>query len=154
MQLFDISKYELPSEPQIDWPQTKYNLGIFLSSYKTARERVGYAVLPKLSMDYSLINSEYSMALMADELSGHEEHREEFLTLNKLFVIGYSSITHPYRPDVTDRRRKVFMLRYVYGLPVSAVSERINYQKNIIIEDSKRALIQFCYPLELIVLKK
>lgn len=154
MRLFDIKQYELPQKEHIDWQLTKHNVGIFLSAYKSARERVGQPTLPKLSMEYSLINQEYSFVVNKEELNGHEEHRKEFLYLNDLFVIGYSSIMHPYRPEVTERRRKIFMLRYLHGLPGSLISERINYQKNIIIEDSKKAMIQFATPLALIAYEK
>lgn len=60
---------------------------------------------------------------------------------------------HAYRPEVTERRRKIFFYRYLYGLSVPLVSERINYQKNIIIDDSKQGIIQFSRALSLLVLK-
>lgn len=150
MRLFEVEKYELPSVDRICWKDTKINVGIFLSVYKTARERVGLSVLPKLTGTYQLVNEEHKRIQLTEELINYEDYRIEFIRLNKLFILGYSSIMHPYRPEVTERRRKVFMLRYVYGLTVPIISERVNYQKNIIIEDSKNSMIQFAQSLELL----
>jgi len=110
--------------------------------------------LPKLSMSYTLTNEENQRVATNDELDPYEPFRATFLQLNGYFILGYSSIMHPYRPEVTERRRKVFMLRYVYGLSVSLVSERIHYQKNIIVDDSKESMIQFALALDLLVRKQ
>lgn len=150
MRLFEVEKYELPSVDQVCWKETKINVGIFLSAYKTARERVGVPVLPKSTTTYQFINDEHNRIKQSEELNTYEDYRREFLRLNKLFIIGYSSIVHPYRPEITERRRKVFMLRYVYGLSIPLISDRINYQKNIIIDDSKMAMLQFSLSLELL----
>lgn len=123
MRLFEVEKYELPSVDQVCWKETKFKVGIFLSAYKTARERIGVPVLPKLTTTYQFINEEHNRIQHSEELIHYEEYRTEFLRLNKLFIIGYSSIMHPYRPEVTERRRKVFMLRYMYGLSIPAISE-------------------------------
>lgn len=154
MQLFDLRAYELPSFEEVDWSKTKYQVGIFLSAYKIARERVGQPMLPKLTTEYALNNLGTTSVRLDEDLIIHESYRSEFLKLDEMFTLGYSSIVHPYRPEVTDRRRKIFMLRYVYGLPVTRVSERIHYQKNIIIEDSKKTMIQFSRSTSLLVLKK
>lgn len=153
VRLFDIEKYEIPTIDRIDWKETKMHVGIFLSAYKTARERVGLPMLPKLTTVYHLTNEENSWIQSNEGLNAYEEYRSDFLRLNKLFILGYSSIMHPYRPEVTERSRKIFMLRYVYGLSVPLISERINYQKNIIIEDSKESMIQFSWSLDLLIPK-
>lgn len=154
MRLFDISEYERPTMDQVCWSETKVNVGIFLSAYKIARERVGLSMLPKLSMSYTLTNEENQRVATNEELDPYESFRSTFLQLNDYFILGYSSIMHPYRPEVTERRRKIFMLRYVYGLSVSLVSERIHYQKNIIVDDSKESMIQFAQALDLLVRKQ
>ncbi|WP_321382979.1 transcriptional regulator, ArpU family protein [uncultured Enterococcus sp.] len=153
MRLFDIKKYERPTMDQVSWSETKESVGIFLSAYKIARERVGLSMLPKLTMSYALTNEENQEVLTNEDLDPYESFRDTFLQLNEYFIMGYSSIMHPYRPEVTDRRRKVFMLRYVYGLSVSSVSERIHYQKNIIVDESKEAMIQFAQSLDLLIMK-
>lgn len=153
MRLFDIEKYELPTVDQINWKETKKTVGVFLSAYKTARERVGLPVFPKLTSGYHLNNEEMRRIQEMDALNGYEDYRAEFLRLNQLFILGYSSIMNPYRPEVTERSRSVFMLRYLYGLSVPLISERINYQKNIIIDDSKQSMVQFSQALNLLVPK-
>lgn len=153
MRLFDIEKYELPTVDQINWKDTKETVGIFLSAYKTSRERVGLPTLPKLTTVYHLSNEEIRCIQSNEFLNEYEEYRKEFLRLNKLFILGYSSIMNPYRPEVTERSRSVFMLRYMYGLSVPLISERINYQKNIIIDDSKQSMLQFSQALNLMVPK-
>lgn len=154
MQLFDIRDYELPSYDEIDWKQTKHNVGIFISAYKTARERVGQPILPKLTSEYTLVNFESDSSSKIETNNSLEIYQSEYERLHKYFVVGYSSIIHPYRPEITERRRKIFMLRYFYGLTVSNVSERIHYQKNIVVEDSKKTMLQFSCGLSLLVLKK
>lgn len=151
MRLFDITQYEYPEAQSINLAQTKHNVGIFLLAYKRSRERIG---LPQISMEYSLDKKEYSFLFNKLETIGLDEQQEEFTDLNKMFNLGYSSIMHPFRPEVTARRRKVFMLRYLQGLPIPLVSERINYQRNIIIDDSKKSIIQFAEPLSLLVHEK
>ncbi|MCI1820498.1 MULTISPECIES: ArpU family phage packaging/lysis transcriptional regulator [Carnobacterium] len=154
MQLFDIRDYELPSYDEIDWKQTKHNVGIFIAAYKTARERVGQPILPKLTSEYTLVNFESDSSSKIETNTSLEIYQSEYERLHKYFVVGYSSIIHPYRPEITERRRKIFMLRYFYGLTVSNVSERIHYQKNIVVDDSKKTMLQFSCGLSLLVLKK
>lgn len=154
MYLFDIQEYEIPSYDKVEWGKTKHQVGIFLSAYKISRERNGFSVLPKLNAEYTLVNTEPNEMNMGAEVNYPEFYRSEFLHLHRLFVLGYSSIVHPYRPEVTERRRKIFMLRYLYGLNVSTISERIHYQKNIVVEDSKKTMLQFSRALNLLELKK
>lgn len=153
MRLFDIEKYELPTVDQLDWKETKKTVGVFLSAYKIARERVGLPALPKLTNGYFFNNEEMRRVQENEALNDYENYRAEFLRLNQLFILGYSSIMNPYRPEVTERSRSVFMLRYVYGLSVPLISERINYQKNIVIDDSKQSMIQFSQAINLLVPK-
>lgn len=58
MRLFDIEPYELPTEDSVNWLQTKYAVGVFLATYKTNRERMGYNSVPKLTQNGELIRGE------------------------------------------------------------------------------------------------
>lgn len=148
MHLFNVEKYQLPKPADVDWTRTIENLGIFMSCYKASRERVGVSRLPKLNDHFSLSRNEL------DEHKKFEGsvYYQEYLELHELFIIGYSAIVHPFRPELTTRRKQIFMLRYLYGMPISLVSERVHYQKNIILADSKDAVLQFTHALDLLVL--
>lgn len=150
MDLFDVKKYQLPDISEVDWEKTMDKIGVFLRSYKVARERVGVSILPKMTERFTLIH---------EEMRKHEEldqsiYYQEYVELHQLFILGFSAIVHPFRPEFTIRRKQVFMLRYVYGLSIALVSERIHYQKNVIVEDSKVSVIQFAAALSILVLKK
>ncbi len=145
MELFDVTKYQLPEETAVEWEITKERLGIFLSQYKSVREKIGISASPKVYETYSFLHrDEISSELTNDPIY------QEFKYLHRIFISGYLSINHPYKPEITERRRKIFLLRYLYGLSISAVSERIHYQKNIILTDSKKALVQFTHALQLL----
>lgn len=154
MYLFDIKEYEMPTYDKVEWAKTKHQVGIFLSAYKISRERNGFSSLPKLTAEYTLMTIEANEIQSSQKIDYQDFYKKEYVHLHRLFVLGYSSIVHPYRPEVTERRRKVFMLRYLYGLNVSTISERIHYQKNIVVDDSKKTMLQFSRALNLLELKK
>lgn len=154
MYLFDIKEYEMPTYDKVEWAKTKHQVGIFLSAYKISRERNGFSSLPKLTAEYTLMTIEANEIQSSQKIDYQDFYKKEYVHLHRLFVLGYSSIVHPYRPEVTERRRKVFMLRYLYGLNVSTISERIHYQKNIVVDDSKKTMLQFSRSLNLLELKK
>ncbi|WP_157456764.1 transcriptional regulator [Carnobacterium maltaromaticum] len=154
MYLFDIKEYEMPTYDKVEWAKTKHQVGIFLSAYKISRERNGFSSLPKLTAEYTLMTIEANEIQSSQKIAYQDFYKKEYVHLHRLFVLGYSSIVHPYRPEVTERRRKVFMLRYLYGLNVSTISERIHYQKNIVVDDSKKTMLQFSRSLNLLELKK
>lgn len=145
MELFDVTKYQLPAETAVEWEITKERLGIFLSQYKSVREKIGISASPKVYETYSFLHRDE----IPSELTNDPIY-QEFKYLHRIFISGYLSINHPYKPEITERRRKIFLLRYLYGLSISAVSERIHYQKNIILTDSKKALVQFTHALQLL----
>lgn len=145
MQLFDVTQYELPKMSEVDWLQTKYNVGVFLIAYKRSRERIGLSAVPQLNQQVRI--KEVEIGLQKKVSLGDQK---EFNYMQKCFCYGFYAIVHPYRPEVTERRRKIFIYRYFHGLSISLVSERINYQKNIIVDDSKMAMIQFATSLNLI----
>lgn len=146
--LFDPTNYQLPNKNNVDWIMTKKNLSIFLSEYKNIREKLGLRATPKLKETYSLIHNEnVSKEMCTDELY------EEFVYLHKMFIHGYLSINHPFKTDITERRRKIFLLRFFYGLTILLMSDRIHYQRNVIIDDSNLAIIQFTKAINLLVMK-
>ncbi|OQO89241.1 hypothetical protein BH739_01315 [Enterococcus casseliflavus] len=147
--LFDVKKYELPHDDEVDWLQTKTNLGIFLGRYKTVREKMKLPVSPKLSERYFLGHDER----VTENNHLFEESYQEFEQIHGIFISGMLAIVHPFKPEVSDRRRKVFILRYMYGFSIPLVSDRIHYQKNIIVDDSKMAILQFTAATELLCLK-
>lgn len=150
MELFDVNKYQLPDVSEVNWDKTIDKIGIFLRSYKVSRERVGVSILPKMTERFTLVHEE----IRNNESFERSTHFQEYVELHKLFVLGFSAIVHPFRPEFSIRRKQVFMLRYVYGLSIALVSERIHYQKNVIVEDSKISVIQFADALSILVLKK
>lgn len=153
MALFDVSKYEQPKADKIDMELTKYYVGIFLTAYKSARSRVGQPSEPKVTSSFSLVPPSFSnqfSSSVEDAVIRNNESITEFVELHELFNKGYSAITHPFKTEVTDRRRKIFIMRYINGLPVDVICERINYQNNVVTDESKEALIQFAGALELL----
>ncbi|EAA0261528.1 ArpU family transcriptional regulator, partial [Listeria monocytogenes] len=55
MSLFDVSKYEVPSNKDIDMLLTRKNFEIFIGAYKNSREKVGQPRVPKVTQSFSLI---------------------------------------------------------------------------------------------------
>ncbi|EMF0094437.1 transcriptional regulator [Enterococcus hirae] len=150
MCLFDVQHYQIPEIEALDWGKTKEQLYLFIQSYVRARERIGLVRLPKLDQSFSLFTEEISFST----ISKQNLYYQEYKTLHGLFILGYTSILHPCRPEITERRRRIFLLRYFYGLPILLVSERINYQRNVIIDESKQAVLQFTVALDIHVQKE
>ncbi|OTP19927.1 hypothetical protein [Enterococcus mundtii] len=113
MELFDGAKYQLPRDVDIEWETTKEKFSIFLSEYKNLREKVGIPATPRIQETYSMIHREYvSPEVINDPLY------KEFEYLHRLFIKGYLSINHPYKPEITDRRRNIILLRCFYSLSI------------------------------------
>lgn len=154
MVLFDVSKYEIPDESEIDMKTTAINFDIFLSQYESAREKVGKTRIPKMTQSFSTIPASTKKEYSGDAerfLIEKEIFLPEYQELHNIFITGYYAIGHPKKPEVTDRRRKIFMLRYLNGVKVSNVCERLFLSRDVVIEESKKAFIQFCHPIGLIV---
>lgn len=152
---FDLAKYQIPNPKEVDWSVTKSNFEVFLNAYKASRERVGHPRLPKVTQTFSLvppstINRGSGQAEIL--LIQREEALEEFKELHELFVKGYSAISHS-KPDKTERRKKIFFLRYVNGLPVQEILDLLFIGKDTVTSESKAGMLQFCHELELTVLK-
>lgn len=151
--LFDVKKYSTPDLDDVDLVKTKANVGVFLTAYLSARERVGQPREPKLTASYSLVPpSTANNSFEAENiLIGKEEAMEEFLHLHKLFIKGYSAIQHPFKPDIAMRRKKIFMDRFVYGYPIFMVAERNHISEYLVSTESNEAIACFASALELIV---
>ena len=77
----------------------------------------------------------------------------EFQELHELFVNGFIAISHPFRSEVTERRRQLFILRYLQGFTVSEILEMIHVSKDIVTDESKEAMLQFSNEIKLVVKK-
>ncbi|MDN3202073.1 transcriptional regulator, ArpU family protein [Enterococcus faecalis] len=153
MKLFEIDDYRLPPFEFIDWLRTKEAVGIFIQTMKINRERMGLTIYPQLTSGCLLSNKIDPIKEKEQQGLSLSEYEKEYLKTEAYFTHAFAAIMHPYRPEITERRRRVFFYRYFYGLSVIAVSERINYQKNIIIDDSKMAMAQFALALDLLFYK-
>ncbi|EOB3454973.1 ArpU family phage packaging/lysis transcriptional regulator [Enterococcus hirae] len=155
MVLFDVKKYETPELKDVDMERTKYNVSVFLSAYLSARCRVGQPREPKVTASYSLVppstaNNTFEAERMVIE---KEEAQEEFEYLHKLFIRGYSAIQHPHKPDVTERRKKIFYDRYINGMSIYVTAQRNNTSEESVKAESNRIIIQFASSLELVAFK-
>lgn len=154
--LFDVKKYEVPSADQIDIEKTTYNVGVFLKTYKSARNRVGEPSEPKTTTTFSLVPPTFSNqfnSTVENIVISNEEAIEEFNHLHNLFKRGMAGIEHPFKPDVTIRRKKIFFNRYVKGESIEAISYQVNHHRNVVSEESIEALVQFANALELTIKK-
>lgn len=155
MVLFDVTRYETPNAKDVDMERTKYNVSVFISAYLSARCRVGQPREPKVATSYSLIppstaNHDFEAERM---LIDKEEAQEEFEYLHKLFIRGYSAIQHPHKPDVTERRKKIFYDRYIRGESIFIISQNSNISEESVKLESNKIIIQFASSLELVAFK-
>ena len=155
MALFDVKKYETPASKDVDMERTKHNVSVFLSAYLAVRCRVGQPREPKVTATFSLVppstnNSTFEAERMLLE---EEEAWEEFDYLHKLFVRGYSVIQHPHKPDVTERRRKIFYDRYIYGNSIYITAQKSNISEESVKQESNMIIVQFASALELVSFK-
>lgn len=154
--MFNLANYKQPEIREVDMNKTKENVGIFLSAYQSSRMKIGQPREPKVTASYSLAPSSKTNQVNSsteNTVIANIEAEEEFENLHKMFCSAYASINHPFKPEMTERRRKVFMMRYIYGLSVRSVSERINYQDNVVMDESKESIIQFAKALDILEIK-
>lgn len=155
MVLFDVKKYETPEAKDVDMERTKHNVAVFLSAYLSARCRVGQPREPKVTASYSLVppstaNNTFEAERMMIE---KEEAQEDFEYLHKLFIRGYSAIQHPHKPDITERRKKIFYDRYINGMSIYVTAQRNNTSEESVKAESNKIIIQFASSLELVAFK-
>lgn len=154
MVLFDVSKYEVPNPKNVDIDKTKYNVGVFMQAYLSARSRVGQPREPKVTQSFSLIppTSTSSQTFEAEQiLIENEEAKEEFDYLHGLFVKGYASIQHPFKPEISERRKKIFYDRYILGKTIYLTAQRSFVSEETVKQESNTAIIQFSSALELLI---
>lgn len=156
MALFDVSKYEVPNNDDIDMTSTRKNFETFIRAYKNSREKVGQPRVPKVTQSFSLIppstaggNSGEAERLLIQR----EDDLAEFEELHQLFAKGFTAISHPIKVDVTERRRQIFILRYLQGFSVSEILDLVPVGKDVVSFESKEAMLQFCHELELTIKK-
>lgn len=154
--VFDITKYKLPETKEIDLKATQKNFEIFLTEYETARERVGQSRVPKITQSFSSIPASTLREFDGDAerfVVEREMNLPAFYELHNLFMSGYYSISHN-KQEITDRRRQIFMHRYVNALAVATTADRMFIGRSIVADESKTALMQFCKAIGLLVYKK
>ena len=152
---FDLSKYQIPDPKEVDWHVTKNNFATFINAYKVSREKVGHPRLPKVTQSFSLVSlatTNRGSGQAETLLIQREEALKEFKELHELFVRGYSAISHA-KPDKSERRKKIFFLRYVNGLQLQEIMDRLYIGREAASTESRTAMLQFCHELELTVLK-
>lgn len=155
MVLFDVSKYEIPDPKNVDVDRTKHNVGVFMSAYLAARSRVGQPREPKMTATFSLIPpSTVDNGHEAEQiLIQSEEAMEEFTYLHDLFKKGYSAIQHPFKPETTERRKKIFYDRYISGFSVYVTAQRNHVSEDLVSQESTKSIIQFASALELLIFR-
>ncbi|MGH1747899.1 transcriptional regulator [Enterococcus entomosocium] len=133
MRLFDVHQFELPEKEVIDWEKTKGEIGSMLSSYLVSRERMGLTRMPPIHSTYSLLDQDIPEIKHSSFVQENQQFKQEFLYFHHLFSLGLTAISHPYKPEITDR---------------------IHYQKNVIVDDSQSGLLQFANALSILALKE
>lgn len=152
MVLFDVSKYEMPNQKDVDMDQTRYNVGVFLSAYLSARCRVGQPREPKVTASFSLIPpSTVDHGPEAEQLLiQREEAKAEYDYLHDLFIKGYAAIQHPFKPEITERRKKIFYDRFIKGQSVYLTAQRSHISEDLVSQEASKSMIQFAAALELL----
>ncbi|MEQ3452428.1 ArpU family transcriptional regulator [Enterococcus cecorum] len=155
MSLFDVTRYELPNANDVDLDETKYNIGVFLSAYFAARQRVGQPREPKLTASFSVIPpSTVKQSFEAESiLISNEEAQEEFIHLHQLFIRGVAAVQHPFKPDIDKRRKNIFFKRFVNGMTIYECSMSLHISENLVKSESNVIIIQFASALELVAYK-
>lgn len=156
MALFDVKKYETPNQKNVDMAKTRYNVGVFLGTYLTARSRVGQPREPKVTSTFALVpifGSGTNTAAAEEMLIQQEEYEEEFLDLHKLFIRGYSAIQHPFKPEICERRKRIFYDRYINGYSVYVTAQRCMVSEDCVSQEAAIAIVQFAQALELVEIR-
>lgn len=154
MALFDVSKYQIPETDQIDMKLTRKNFEIFMTEYGAVREKVGKNRMPKMTQSFGPTASSPHREYSGDAerfMIEREEFMPEYKELHSIFGQGYLAISNPLREGGTERRRQLFMLRYVYGHSVQQICERIFAGRTFVSDESQKGFIQFCSKVGLLV---
>jgi len=151
----DMKKFLCPEVKDVDMVRTKENVGAFLSQYLSCRQSIGQPREPKITTTFSLtpISSNQITKHAEDILIYNEEMKAKFLELHKKFVFGYSAIRHPFRPDITKRRQRIFYERYILGYSIYVTAERNLVSDDLVSQDSTLSVIMFAQAIGIIVMK-
>lgn len=131
---FDLQKYK--QVKKIDLIATKKNLILFLKAYRAARTKAGITTEPLLHPA-----EEHS-------LSEHSEFKE----LHRLYLEGMAAIEHE-KPLKTERRKTIFYLRFILGYSAESIGIKQTCGKDVITNESREAIRQFCHALGILELK-
>lgn len=142
---FDLAKYQVKEEREVDIKQTPTNVGVFLKAYFSARSRVGQPREPKLSAMLSIVPPSTNKAGYEAEqiLIENEEAIEEFNELHDLFVKGMAAIEHPFKPDIAERRKKIFYDRFILGKTIYLSAQRSYVSEETVKQESSLGIEQF-----------
>ncbi|MBO1306543.1 ArpU family transcriptional regulator [Enterococcus sp. 669A] len=153
---FDIAEFLCPEIKDVDIRSTKKNVGIFLSAYLAYRQRVGQPREPKVTASLSLTPiSSNQVSKQAEEiLIYNEEIKEKFLELHEQFVLGFSAIEHPFKPEISKRKKKIFYDRYILGYSVYVTAERNHVSEDLVSQESTKCIVQFAHAIGMIIAKK
>lgn len=155
MVLFDVTRYELPNANDVDFDETKHNIGVFLSTYLAARQRVGQPREPKMTASFSIVPpSTVKQSFEAESiLISNEEAQEKFINLHQLFVRGVAAVQHPFKPDIDKRRKNIFFKRFVNGMTIYECAIALHISESLVKSESNVVIIQFASALELVAYK-
>lgn len=138
------------AEPQkasdkIDLAATRENLHKFVDHYKTARERAGEPRVPDIMRPFALKQSLSEIEDMLKLYQGlsTQPGNQSFKELHSTFSQGYSAI-HGSSEKLTERRRKIFMLRWFVGMKELDIGQRVLLARRMVTRDNSEAVKQFC----------
>ena len=154
MNLFDVKKYQIPEPDEVDMKATKKNFELFMSEYGSVREKIGKNRLPKMTQSFGPASSTPHREYDSDAerfMIEREMFLPEFQELQNIFMSGYYAIANPTRDGGTERRRKIFILRYILGMNMNDVAERTFLGRTAVSEESKLGFIQFCHKTGLLI---
>ena len=101
-----------------------------LSSYLVSRERMGLTRMPPIHSTYSLLDQDIPEIKHSSFVQENQQFKQEFLYFHHLFsFLGLTAISHPYKTRNYRSETKDFLMRFVYGLSINHLSDRIHYQK-------------------------
>lgn len=153
---FDVEKYKSPKSDDVNMEKTRANVNIFLNAYLNARTRCNQPREPKLTTSFSVVPPNFSNQNNSDIeniVIENDDAERELVYLDCLFSKGFSAIGYSLKPDITERRKKVFYDRYVNGLNIYVVAQKNHVSEETVKQDSLLAIIQFACALELIEFK-
>lgn len=133
--MLDLEKYKCPTLEEVDIKATKDNIYTFMHHYNTTSQNYKNT----LEMKVALPNA--------------KEVFQEYQELETLFQKGFSAIHRPSSESKTERRREVFVKRFIEKKAICEIIEETTYSRTIIFEDLKVSALQFANALNLVVMK-